>query len=85
MAGSCFISVINNSVSNESRFYCFDILKKCPKYMIQHSNFPLRAARDRTARGNGTTAHYTSQLAARHKTAVASHCDSGDNAGRRGW
>ena len=50
--------------------------------MTQHGNFTLRAARDRAARGNGTTVHNSSRLAARHKTAAAGH---GDNAGSRGW
>jgi len=33
---------------------------------------PARAARDRSARGNGTTGHYASHPAARHKTAANS-------------
>jgi hypothetical protein len=40
--------------------------------MTQHSNLPLRAARDRAARGNSTTLHIVSYLAARHHTAAAS-------------
>jgi len=39
--------------------------------MTQHSNFPFTAARDRAARGKGTTVHNVSRLAARHKTAAA--------------
>jgi len=38
--------------------------------MTQHSNFPVRAARDIAARGKGTTVHNVSRLAVRHKTAV---------------
>jgi hypothetical protein len=34
--------------------------------MTQQSNFPLREARGTAARGNRTTVHNASQLAARH-------------------
>jgi len=40
--------------------------------MTQHSNLPLRAARDTAARVNGTTVHNASYLAAQLKTAAAS-------------
>ena len=40
--------------------------------MTEQSNFPLRAARDRAAHGNGTAAHNASHEAVRHKTAAAS-------------
>ena len=40
--------------------------------MTQHSSFPLRAARDRATRGNGTTVHNASHVAARHKPAATS-------------
>jgi len=40
--------------------------------MTQHSNFPLRAARDTAPGGNDTTVHNTSHLAARHKTVATS-------------
>jgi hypothetical protein len=40
--------------------------------VTQHSNFPLRAARDTAARGNDTTVHSTSHLAAPHETVAAS-------------
>jgi len=40
--------------------------------MTQHRNFPLRAALDAAARGNGTTIQSASHLAALHKPAAAS-------------
>jgi hypothetical protein len=38
--------------------------------VTQHRDFPLRAARGSAARGNGTTVHNASYLAAGHKTAA---------------
>ena len=40
--------------------------------MRQHSNFSLRATRDRAASGNGTTVHNVPHLAARHVIAADS-------------
>jgi len=41
--------------------------------MTQHSNLPLRAARDTAARVNGTTVHNASYPAAQVKASPASH------------
>ena len=71
MAGNCSISVVNNSVLNESRVDCFNIFRKV-RTRWQPSNLPLRAERGRAARGNGATVHSASHLAARHKAAAAS-------------
>ena len=40
--------------------------------MTEHSNFPLRAARNRAARGNGTAVHNAPHVAVQHTTAAAS-------------
>jgi hypothetical protein len=40
--------------------------------MKHHNHFPLREARDRAARANGTTVYNDTHLAARQKTAAAS-------------
>jgi len=45
---------------------------KSPSRVTQHSNLPLRAARDRVVRGNCTTVHNASQLPVRYSTAAAS-------------
>ena len=62
--------------------YFIQDFQKSPNQITHSSDFPLRAARDRAARGNGTSIHNAPHLAARHKTAAASR---GDDADRRGW
>lgn len=44
--------------------------------MAKHSNFPLTAARDQAACGNGTTVQKASHSAARHKTAAANRAST---------
>ena len=65
--------------------YFIQDFQKSPNQMTHSSDFQLRAARDRAARGSGTSIpsiHNAPHLAARHKTAAASR---GDDADRRGW
>jgi len=54
MAGSYSVSFINNPASNDSRGDCLNVFKNSERD-DKYSSFPLRAARDRSARGNGTT------------------------------
>ena len=52
MAVSCSISLINNSVLNDSRVDCFDFFFRKVRTRLQHSKFQLRATRV-----NDTTVH----------------------------
>jgi hypothetical protein len=64
MAVSCSISVINNSVLNDSRVDCFDDFRKV-RTRLQHSKFKLRVARV------NDTAVQSCHLAVRYSTAAA--------------
>ena len=82
MADSFSTSVINNSVSNESRVDCFDIFRKvwnkCHTTATSRPEQRVVEQLVKTAR----TVHNASHLAARHVTAAASR---EDNAGPRDW
>jgi hypothetical protein len=70
-SGSCPISLINNSMLNESKVHSFYIFIS-PNKMTQHSNFPVGAMCDTASHWNASTLHNASHLAAHHKTAAAS-------------